>query len=106
MRDPAVPQDGPAETPDRRVRITTDVSVLRADHISIKGILLGVWPVSYSRDCDPGSREIERRRDDLFDGGQSGVEDDSRTLPASLQFSHYSRITLRSGYKRPWLFNP
>jgi len=35
-----------AETTDRRVRITKDVPVLRIDHISIQGMLLGVWHVS------------------------------------------------------------
>ena len=39
---------------DRRVRITKDVPVLRIDHISIKGMLLGVWPASYSGECYSG----------------------------------------------------
>lgn len=30
---------------DRRARITKDVSILRHDHVSIKGKLLGVWQV-------------------------------------------------------------
>ena len=30
----------------RGVRITEDVAVLRIDHISIQGMLLGVWHVS------------------------------------------------------------
>ena len=37
-----------AETTDRRVPITKDVPVLRIDHIPIKDMLLGVWPVSYN----------------------------------------------------------
>ena len=43
IRDPAALQDPQAETTDRRVRITEDVPVLWVDHISIKGMLLGVW---------------------------------------------------------------
>ena len=39
---------------DRRVRITKNVPVLRIDHISIKGLLLGVWSASYSAECDSG----------------------------------------------------
>jgi hypothetical protein len=49
-----------ADTADRRVRITKDVPVLRIDHISIKGMLLGMWQVSDSGKCDLGSREVER----------------------------------------------
>ena len=45
---------------DRRVRITKDVPVLRVDHISIKGVLLGVWQVSDSGECDPDSRRNRR----------------------------------------------
>jgi hypothetical protein len=44
---------------DPRFRITKDVPVLRVGHIPTKGMLLGVWQVSYSGDLD--SREIERR---------------------------------------------
>jgi hypothetical protein len=39
---------------DRRVRITKNVPVLRIDHISIKGMLLGVWSASYRGECDSG----------------------------------------------------
>jgi hypothetical protein len=46
--DPAAPQDAQPETTDRRVRNTKDVSVLRIDHISIEGMLLGVRQASYS----------------------------------------------------------
>jgi hypothetical protein len=102
---PLLYADAPGQTADRWVRITKDVPVLRIDHISLKGMLLRVWPVSYSRECDPGSREIERRWGDLFDSDQSGVEDDSQALLAGAQFCHYSHTT-RSGYKHPWLFNP
>src|ERR1700720_2626858 len=56
--DSGVLQDAQATT-DRRVRITKDVPVLRIDHISIKGMLLGVWPVSCHGECDPDSRQIE-----------------------------------------------
>src|ERR1017187_7583659 len=45
----AAPADAPAETTDGRVRITKDVPILRIDHISAKGKLLGVWPFSYAR---------------------------------------------------------
>jgi len=45
--DPAAPQDAQAETTDRRVRNPKDVSVLRIDHISIEGMLLGVRQASY-----------------------------------------------------------
>jgi hypothetical protein len=44
--DPAAVQDSQAETTGRWVRITKDVPVLRIDHISIQGMLLGVWYVS------------------------------------------------------------
>jgi len=33
---------------------------LRFDHISIEAMLPGVWQVSYKRDCDPDSREMNR----------------------------------------------
>jgi hypothetical protein len=36
----------------RRSRITKDVPLLRIDHISIQGMLLGVWPVSRSGERD------------------------------------------------------
>jgi hypothetical protein len=52
VRDSGVLQDAQATT-GRRVRITKDVPVLRIDHISIKGMLLGVWPVYYHGECDP-----------------------------------------------------
>ena len=65
----AAPADAPAETTDRRVRITTDAPVLRIDHISAKGKLLGVWPFSYARnqkhedegDVDVSCRENSHR---------------------------------------------
>jgi hypothetical protein len=49
--DSGVLQDAQAAK-DRRVRITKNVPVLRIDHISIKGMLLGVWSASYSGECD------------------------------------------------------
>jgi hypothetical protein len=53
VRDPAVLQEAQAETTDRGVRIAKDVSVLRIDRISIKGMLLGGWQISDSGQCDP-----------------------------------------------------
>jgi hypothetical protein len=47
VHDPAAPQDAQAETTDRRIRNPKDVSVLRIDHISIEGMLLGVRQASY-----------------------------------------------------------
>ena len=41
--------------------IAKDVPILRLDYVSIGGMLLGVWEISYSGKCDPGCREIERR---------------------------------------------
>ena len=64
VHDPAALQDAQAETTDRPIRITKDVPVLRIDHISIQGTLLGVWQVSLTATavkCDPDSRETERR---------------------------------------------
>jgi hypothetical protein len=46
--DPAAPLDTEAETAVSRVSITKDVSVLRTDHVSIQGTLLGVWQALYS----------------------------------------------------------
>ena len=46
VHDPAAPQAAQAETTDRRVRNTKDVSVLRIDYISIEGMLLGVRQAS------------------------------------------------------------
>jgi hypothetical protein len=46
--DPTPPLDAQAETTAQRVSITTDVPILRIDHIEIKGILLGVWQALYS----------------------------------------------------------
>jgi len=46
VHDPAAPQAAQAETTDRRVRNTKDVSVLRIGYISIEGMLLGVRQAS------------------------------------------------------------
>jgi len=46
--DPVDALDAKAETTDHRVSITKDVPVLRIDHSSIKGKLLGVWQAFYS----------------------------------------------------------
>ena len=46
--DPAAaPKDAPNEATDCRVRNSKDVPVLWVDHISTKGVLLGVRQVSY-----------------------------------------------------------
>jgi hypothetical protein len=49
LHDSTAPLDAQAETTGRGVWITEDVSVLRIDHIPIKGKLLGVWQASCSR---------------------------------------------------------
>jgi hypothetical protein len=46
--DPAAPPDAQAETTGRRIWITKGVPILRVDHVSIKGKLLGVWQTLYS----------------------------------------------------------
>jgi hypothetical protein len=48
LHDPAAPQDAQAETTGRQIWITKDVPILRIDHVSIKGQLLGVWQALYS----------------------------------------------------------
>jgi hypothetical protein len=61
VHDPAALQYRQAENADRRVWITKDVPVLRIDHISIKGMLLGVWQVSTAVSVNPDPREIRRK---------------------------------------------
>ncbi len=46
--DPAAPLDTEAETAVSRVSITKDVPVLRTDHVSTEGKLLGVRQALYS----------------------------------------------------------
>jgi hypothetical protein len=48
LHDRAAPLDAQAETTGRRVSITKDVPILRIDHATIKGKLLGVWQALYS----------------------------------------------------------
>ncbi len=48
IHDPAVPLDAQAETAVGWVSITKDVPILRIDHVSFKGKLLGVWQALYS----------------------------------------------------------
>ena len=48
VHDPTDPLAAQAESPGRRVSITKDVPILRIDHISIEGKLLGVWRALYS----------------------------------------------------------
>jgi hypothetical protein len=45
VHDPAAPQEAQAETTDRWVRNTKDVPVVRIDHFSVEGMLLGVRQV-------------------------------------------------------------
>jgi len=46
VHDPAALQDAQVETAGCRIRNSKNVPVLRVDHISIEGMLLGVWQVS------------------------------------------------------------
>jgi len=55
---PAAAQDAQADSTHCRIRITKDVPVLRIDHISIKGKLLGMRQVRCRRECDPDSGEM------------------------------------------------
>jgi hypothetical protein len=48
LHRPAASLDAQAETTGCWVSITKDVPILRIDHISIKGMLLGVWQALYS----------------------------------------------------------
>jgi hypothetical protein len=48
VHDPAAPLAAQAETTGHGIRITKNVSVLRIDHVAIKGKLLGVWQALYS----------------------------------------------------------
>jgi hypothetical protein len=47
VHDCAPPLDAQAKTPSRGVWISKDVPILRIDHVSIKGMLPGVWPALY-----------------------------------------------------------
>jgi hypothetical protein len=61
-RDPHNPPgslDAQSDTAADRVSITEDVSILRIDHASIKGKLLGVWQALYSDVYD--IKEMNRR---------------------------------------------
>jgi len=49
VHDPTAPLDAQGETTCRRASITKDVPILRIDHVSIKGKLLGVWQALYRR---------------------------------------------------------
>ncbi len=60
VHDPAAPLDSQAETTGRGVWITEDVSVLRIDHVSIKGKLLGVWQALYGGSV-PDFNKMNRR---------------------------------------------
>ena len=48
VHDPAASLDAQVETTDCGVSITKNVPVLRIDHVSIEGKLLGVWQAFYS----------------------------------------------------------
>ena len=60
LHDLSAPLDSQAETTDCRVSITEDVPILRVDHVSIKGKLLGVWQALYSG-CVLDFKEMNRR---------------------------------------------
>jgi hypothetical protein len=47
VHNPAAPLDAQGETADHGVWITKDVPIMRIDHVSIKGKLLGVWQAFY-----------------------------------------------------------
>jgi hypothetical protein len=53
VHDAAAPRDAQAETTDRRIRITNDAPVMRVDHASVKGMLLGVRQVPYRVSVTP-----------------------------------------------------
>jgi hypothetical protein len=48
VHDPLAPLDAQGETVGHSVWITKDVPILRTDHVSIKGKLLGVWQALHS----------------------------------------------------------
>jgi hypothetical protein len=48
VHNPAAPLDAQAETAVGRISITKDVPILRIDHVSTEGNLLGVWQALYS----------------------------------------------------------
>lgn len=60
VHDPAAPLDAQGETTGHGIRITKDVSILRIDHVSTKGKLLGVWQALYSG-CVLDFKEMNRR---------------------------------------------
>jgi hypothetical protein len=85
-----------AETTDCRIRITKDVPVLRIDHPSIKGMLLGVWQISNGRKCDPDSREIERGLSDCHDGQRGFGRQKSEAFVTKSQSGEGCRAPSRS----------
>lgn len=60
LHDPAALLDAQGDSPDRRSSITKDVSVLRIDHASIEGKLLGVWQALHIG-CVLDFKEMSRR---------------------------------------------
>lgn len=60
VHDPAAPLEAQGEATDHRVWITKDVPILRIDHVSNKGKLLGVWQ-AFSRGRLLDFEEITRR---------------------------------------------
>jgi hypothetical protein len=60
LHGPSAALDARAETTGRGVWITEDVSVLRIDHVSTKGKLLGVWQALYLSGV-LGFKEVIRR---------------------------------------------
>jgi hypothetical protein len=65
LHDPAAPPNAQAETTGRRIRITKDVPILRIDHVSLKGKLLGVRQALHSGRV-LNFKEMNRRFDHVF----------------------------------------
>jgi hypothetical protein len=60
VHDPAAPLDAQGEPSGHGVWITKDVPILRIDHVSSKGKLLGVWQALYGG-CVRDFKEMNRR---------------------------------------------
>ncbi len=74
LHDPAAPPNAQAETTGRRVSITKNLPILRIDHVSIKGKLLGVWQALYSGgvlDFKEMNRLLAQTSEELFVQGHS-----------------------------------
>jgi hypothetical protein len=71
IRDPAALPDAQVETTDRHVPITENVPLLRIDHISTKGVLLGVWQLSGSSEREVIVENDERLRNGFWKSDES-----------------------------------